>query len=101
MRFIWQNGKPEIDFLKEAAYAEFRATLDAELKRLKQVGNGSHKRKVEPLTHEEEELLWVKGYPWGSFSTPFFKQCFFFNGICFALCSGDEHRCCLQYNDQV
>ena len=60
MQFIRQNGKPEIDF-KEAAYAEFRATLDADLKRLKQVGNGSRKRKAEPLTQEEEELLWVKG----------------------------------------
>ena len=61
MRFIRQNGKPEIDFFKEAAYAEFRATLDAELKRLKQAGNGSRKRKAEPLTQEEEELLLVKG----------------------------------------
>ena len=58
MRFIQQNGKPEIDFFKEAAW--FRATLDAELKHLKQAGNGSRKQKAEPLTQEEEELLWVE-----------------------------------------
>ena len=65
MRFIRQNGKPEIDFFKEATYAEFRATLDAELKRLKQAGNGSRKRKAEPLTQEEEKLLWVKSISLG------------------------------------
>ena len=70
MRFIRQNDVPEIDFFKEAACAEFRATLDAELKHLKQAGNGSRKRKVEPLTQD----------------------------ICFAPHSGDEHHC-LRYND--
>ena len=57
-RFIRQNGKPEIDFFKEAACAEFRATFL--MLNWKQAGNGSRKRKAEPLTQEEEELLWVK-----------------------------------------
>lgn len=56
MRFLRQNGKP----VKEEAYADFRSTLDAEMKRLKRAGVGSHKRQAEPLTQEEEELLWEK-----------------------------------------
>ena len=60
MRFLRQNGKPEVDFLKEEAYADFRSTLDAEMKRLKRAGMGSHRRQAEPLTQEEEELLWEK-----------------------------------------
>ena len=94
-----QNGKPEIDFYKEAAYAEFRATLDAELKHLKQAGNGSRKWKVEPLTQEERVGL-DEEYPWGQDHSlqAHLNSVFFFNGICFALRSGDEHRR-LQYND--
>ena len=53
MRFLRQNGKPELDFFKERLYADFRTTLDAEMKRLKQAGIGSEKRQPEPLTKEE------------------------------------------------
>ena len=97
MRVIWQNWKPEIDFSKETAYAEFRATLDAELKCLKQAGNGSRKRKAEPLTQEEEELFWVKGIL-GDHSPQAPLNSVFFNSMCFALHSSDEHHR-LRYND--
>ena len=55
------NGKPEVDFLREPALAEFRTVLDAEMKRLKSVGKGSHVLKAELLNPEVEELLWEKG----------------------------------------
>ena len=98
MRFIRQNGRPEIDFFKEQAYAEFRATLDAEMKRLKQAGTGSRKRQAEPLTEEEEELLWKKGILGDHCPQALLNSVFFFNGVCFALRSGDEHRR-LRYKD--
>ena len=98
MRFIRQNGKPEVDFFKEQAYAEFRATLDAEMKRLKQAGTGSRKRQAEPLTQKEEELLWKKRILGDHSPQALLNSVFFFNGVCFALRSGDEHRR-LRYKD--
>ena len=60
IRFLRQNGQPEVDF-KGQLYADFQSTLDTEMKRLKQVGISSDKRQPEPLSPEEEELLWKKG----------------------------------------
>ena len=86
------NGKPEVDFFREPALAEFRTVLDAEMKRLKSVGKGSHVLKAEPLNPEVEELLWEKGVlgdhsPQVLLNTVFFFQ----NGVDFALRSGNEH----------
>ena len=92
MRFLRQNGKPEIDFFKERLYADFRTTLDAEMKRLKQAGIGSEKRQPEPLTKDEEELLWKNGVLGDHSPQALLNSVFFFNGICFALRGGDEHR---------
>lgn len=45
MRHLRQNcGKPEIDFFKDPEFAEFRASLDAEMKRLQSAGVGSIKK---------------------------------------------------------
>jgi len=41
MRFLCQNGQPEVNFFKGQLYADFRSALDAEMKRLKQAGIGS------------------------------------------------------------
>lgn len=98
MRFMRQNGKPEVDFFKESAYADFRATLDAEMKRLKQAGTGSRKRQAEPLTLQEEELLWKKRILGDHSPQALLNSVFFYNGVCFALRSGDEHRR-LRYKD--
>ncbi len=90
MHFIRQNGRPEVDVFKNQDYIELRATLDAEMKRLKRAGKGSHKRQVEPST-PEEELLWEKGIL-GSDTpkAPATEQ--FFHPDWFALRSGDQHR---------
>ena len=60
-RFLRCNGKPSIDIYKDAEFADFRSCLDSEMKRLQSSGLGSRKRKAEPLSLEEEELLWRKG----------------------------------------
>ena len=57
-RYIQWNGKPAIDLFKDGEFAEFCVCLDSEMKRLQKSGLGSHKKKAEPLTIEEEELLW-------------------------------------------
>ena len=92
MRFIRLNGKPEVDFFRDQDFAEFRGVLDAEMKRLKASGIGSQKRQAEPLSLEEEELLWEKGVLGDHSPQALLNTVFFFNGIHFALRSGDEHR---------
>ena len=53
-------GRPELDIFKHPSFSDFRASLDAEMKRLQIAGIGSIKKQAEPLTIEEEELLWQK-----------------------------------------
>ena len=56
--YIRWNGKPAIDIFKDKEFAEFHVCLDSKMKHLQKSGLGSQKRKAEPLTIEEEELLW-------------------------------------------
>ena len=92
MRFVRLNGKSEIDFFKDQAFTDFRAVLDAEMKRLKLAGIGSRARKAEPLTLEEEEMLWKKGVLGDHSPHALLNTLFNQNGVNFALRSGDEHR---------
>ena len=60
MRHMRYNcGRPELDFFKDPSesFSEFRASLDADIRHLS-AGIGSVKKQAEPLTIEEEELLW-------------------------------------------
>ncbi len=42
MRHLRQNcGRPDIDFFSDHEFADFRASLDAEMKRLQSAGVGS------------------------------------------------------------
>ena len=60
MRHIRQYN-PELNFFTQAQFDGFKKTLDAEMKRLKAGGAGLQKRRVDPITFEEEEMLWKKG----------------------------------------
>ncbi len=58
MRHMRCSTKPEIDFYKDSEISIFRSSLDAEMKRLQSKGLGSTHKQAEPITPEEEELLW-------------------------------------------
>ena len=60
-RHLRSSGKPAIDFFKDPIFADFKMNLDAEMKHLQRKGLGSQKHQAEPLTTEEEEILWTKG----------------------------------------
>ena len=47
------------DFFSDSDFPDFKASLDAEMKRLQSEGTGSKTRQAGVLT-EEEELLWQK-----------------------------------------
>ena len=74
------------------AFAEFRATLDGEMKRLQSLGIGAKKRQAEPLTEEEEEQLWQTGQLGDHSPQALVDTMLFMHGIYFALRSGHEHR---------
>ena len=85
-------GKPEIDFFKDPQFVDFRSSLDAELKRLQASGVGSVRKQAEPLTLEEEELLWEKRLLGDHSPEASLNTMVFVNGLYFALRSGNEHR---------
>ena len=61
MRHLRQHGWHAIDIFNDPSFAEFRATLDSEMKTVQSLGIGSKKKEAESLTVEDEELLWHTG----------------------------------------
>ena len=52
IRYLRNNGHPSMKIFKDEIFAEFRVTLDAEMKRLTAIGLGSKKRQAEPLSED-------------------------------------------------
>ena len=92
MRYLRENGRPSIDFFKDAEFASFRQTLDAEMKRLKSTGLGSKPKQAEPLSEEDEEKLWQAKVLGDHNPQALLNTMIYMNGVYFALRSGAEHR---------
>ena len=92
MRHLQQSGKPEVDFFRDRRFSEFCASLDAEMKRLQGEGYESTKRQAEVLTEEEENSLWEKKLLGYHSPQTLLDTIVFYNGLFFALRSGQEHR---------
>ena len=92
MRYVRMNLKAGVDFFKDAEFAELRTVIDAEMKRLQAKGLGSHHKQAEPLTVEEEDLLWEKKILGDHNPQTLLNTMIYMNGLYFALRSGDEHR---------
>ena len=90
--YLRHNGHPTLDIYKDSVFANLRSTLDAEMKRLRHLGLGSSKKQAEPLTEEEEEVLWRKGLLGEHSPQALLNTMVYMNGIYFALRSGKEHR---------
>ena len=92
MRHIRLNGNPSLDIFKDAEFAQFRQTLDAEMKRLQKLGLGSNRKQAEPLTESDEEIQWQKGCLGDYSPEALVNTMVFMCGLYFALRSGSEHR---------
>ena len=62
------------------------------MKRLRSLGLGSKRRQAEPLTEDEEEILWGTGQLGDHNPQVLVDTVVYMNGIYFALQSGQEHR---------
>ena len=101
MRYLRWNGHPKIDFFVDDDFSQFKASLDAEMKWLQSSGKGTKKRQAEPLTLEEEEVLWEKGLLGDATPQTLLDTMLFYNGMYFALRSGDEHRQLRLHSSQI
>ena len=92
MRYIRVNGMPELDIFKNEQFSQFRRVLDSEMKRLQAEGIGATQKKAEPITFEEEEILWEKGILGERTPQSLLDTMIYMNGLYFALRGGKEHR---------
>ena len=92
MRHVRQSGNPQVDFFCDSQFSGFRASLDAEMKRLQAEGVGSKRKQAETLTEEEENILWDKGLLGDKNPQTLLDTIIFYNGLFFALRSWQEHR---------
>lgn len=93
--------KPEVDFFHDKEFAETRTILDSEMKRLKRDGIRTRGRKADPITPEEEEVLWNKGILGDHNPEALLNAIFYLVGVSFALRSGSEHRALRHPNCQI
>ena len=105
-RFFEQNGVHNINPLSttnNAVFGDFRRTLDAEMKRLHGSGLGASARRAEPITLDEEALLWTSGQFGTHNAKVILNTVYYYNCKVFGLRSFDEHRNlqCSQYEKKV
>ena len=101
MRYLRLNHYPNIDLFVDSEFATFKASLDAEMKRLQGQGIGSKKRQAEALTLDEEDMLWEKKLLGDSTPQALLDTMVYCNGLYFALRSGKEHRQLRLHSGQI
>ena len=73
-------------------FGDFRRTLDAEMKRLHGMGLGTTSKQAEPITPDEEALLWSSEQFGTHNAQALVNTVYFYNSKVFGLRSYDEHR---------
>ena len=76
----------------DSSFGNFRATLDAEMKRLHGKGLGTSSKQAEPITPDEESLLWTSGQLGTHSAKGLLNTVYFYNCKVFGLRGYDEHR---------
>ena len=91
-RYFERNGVYTINPLNtgDPIFGDFRSTLDAEMKRLHGMGLGTTTRQAEPITPDEEAILWAKGLFGAHNAQALMNTVYFYNCKVFGLHSYDE-----------
>ena len=104
-RYFEKNGVHDINPLSvnDSRFGNFRVTLDAEMKRLHGLGLGTVTKRAEPISPDEECLLWSSGQFGCRDGKALLNTVHYYNCKIFSLCSYDEHRnlLCSQYEKKV
>ena len=92
--FFEENGVHNVNSLNvgNSRFGNFRATLDAEMKCLHGKGLGTNSKQAEPITADEESLLWTSGQLGTHSAKALLNTVYFYNCKVFGLRSYDEHR---------
>ncbi|XP_061193639.1 uncharacterized protein LOC133201853 [Saccostrea echinata] len=78
--------------VKDARFHDFRKTLDARMKELASQGIGVSIKQADPLTPEQEDVLWEKKLLGSHTSKSYINTVFYYNCKLFGLRGPDEHR---------
>ncbi len=76
----------------DPTFGEFRRSLDSEMKRLHGMGLGVKTNQAEPLSPDEEAILWSKGLFGSHNGEALLNTVYFYNCKVFGLKSYNEHR---------
>ena len=93
-RFLRENGRPEVAMFDERnpTFDQSRKALDAKMKQLTSQGVGTATKSAEPLTAEQETILWEQDLFSVHSAEGLINAVFWYSCKCFGLRAGDEHR---------
>ena len=87
-----RTTQPGWNIFTDVEFIDFQKTLDAQMKKLKSEGIGNTKRQAEPISLEDEELLWTTGQLGMHTPQALLDTMFYLIGVSFGLRGGQEHR---------
>ncbi|XP_071125661.1 uncharacterized protein KIAA1958-like [Mytilus edulis] len=94
LRGMRSHGVSNLNFLNESddRFLRFRQILDAQMKKLTSDGYGINVKQADPISVEQEEILWDKSVFGNHSSESLLHTVFFYNCKYFGLRGRDEHR---------
>ena len=89
-----RETKPDWNLFAQPEFSDYDYynNLDAQLKDSRTKGLGNNKRQAEPITAEEENIMWASGVLGTHSPQALVDTLFFLIGMCFGLRGGQEHR---------
>lgn len=94
LRYMRDNGVTNMNFLdnNDKRFYNFRKTLDARMKEISSKGIGLKKKQADPISADDENLLWEKDLLGGATSKSLLNTVFYDSCKLFGLRGMDEHR---------